>query len=72
MKIKIKVHSNSSREKINKLSDVNYEIWIKEKPIEGRANVYIEKLFKKYMGKNIKIISGFSSNIKILEIEDEI
>ena len=41
MKIKIKAHANYSREKIEKISDGEYEIWIKEKPIEGNGNRHI-------------------------------
>jgi uncharacterized protein (TIGR00251 family) len=68
MKIKIKLHPNSSQEKIIKVSDIEYEIWIREKPIEGRANKYVEKYLKKYFGKDIKIVSGFNSRIKFFEI----
>jgi uncharacterized protein (TIGR00251 family) len=68
MKIKVKVHSNSSNEKINKLNDLEYEIWIKEKPIDGKANVYLEKFLRKYFRKDIKMISGFNSRIKFFEI----
>ncbi len=68
MIIKIKVHANSSREKIKRTNNSNYEIWIKEKPIENKANVSIIKLLKKYFKKNIKIKSGLRSKNKIIEI----
>ncbi len=70
MKIKLKVHANSSQEKASKVSDKEYEIWIKEKPIDGKANSYIEKFLKKelnFKGK-VKIVSGFTSKIKIVEV----
>lgn len=70
MKIKIKLHPNSSQEKIKEIEkDQEYEVWIKEKPIGGKANIYLEKLLKKHFKKNIKIVSGFSSKIKILEVK---
>ncbi len=68
MKIKIKLHPNSSQEKIEKISDEDYEVWIKEKPIDGKANVELCKILKKYFGKSIKIKSGFTSRNKIVEI----
>lgn len=68
MKIKIKVHASSSQEKINKVNENEYEVWIKEKPIDGRANEYLEKFLKKEFGKKVKIVSGFSSKLKIAEI----
>jgi len=68
MIIKIKLHPNSSQEKIEKISDENYEVWIKEKPIDGKANFYLEKFLKKYFGKPVKLKSGFTSRNKIIEI----
>jgi uncharacterized protein (TIGR00251 family) len=69
MKIKLKVHTNSSQDKINKNSEKYYEVWIKEKPIEGKANEYLVKILKRELRKKIKIISGFNSKIKFLEVE---
>jgi len=70
MKIKVKVHSNSSQEKIIKISEKEFEIWLKEKPIYGRANDKIEKILKKEFGFKIKILSGFNSKIKFVEVGD--
>jgi uncharacterized protein (TIGR00251 family) len=68
MKLKIKVHANCSREKIKKLSEKEYEIWIKAKPVDGKANLALEKFLKKELGfKKLKVISGFSSRNKIVE-----
>ncbi len=69
MNFKLKVHANSSQEKIEKIQD-GFEAWIKEKPIDGKANSAIIKLFKKLLGKRIKIISGLSSSRKIIEVTD--
>ena len=68
MKIKVKVHPNSSQEKVVKISDKEYEVWIKEKPVDGKANASLEKILKKYFGKPAKIISGFTSRKKIVEV----
>lgn len=67
---KVKVHPNSSNEKITKLNN-GYEVWLKEKAIDGKANLKLIKIFKKYLNKNIKIKSGFNSRNKII-IENEI
>ena len=69
MKFSLRVHANSSQERIEKTSD-GFEIWIKEKPINGKANTAIIKLFKKKLQKTIKIVSGLTSNNKIIEIKD--
>lgn len=69
MKLKIKLHPNSSQEKIEKISEYKYEIWIKDKPINNRANFELIKVLKKYFKRKVNIISGFSSRDKIVEIE---
>ncbi|VVB79534.1 putative ACR, YggU family [uncultured archaeon] len=68
MKLSVKLHPNSSQEKIVKIDEKNYEVWIKEKPIEGKANEFLEKFLKKYFKKEVKITSGFTSRKKIIEI----
>ena len=68
MKIKIKIHSNSSQEKIEKISENEFEVWIKEKPIQGKANEELIKLLKKYFRKPVKIVFGFNSKIKLIEV----
>ncbi len=70
MKIFVKLHPNSSKEEIKKLEEGGYEIWLKEKPIENKANKALEKIMKKYFNKPVKIIKGLKSKNKILEIEE--
>lgn len=70
MKINVKVHANSSREKVRRISEEEYEVWVKAKPIEGKANESIEKLIKKKRGfKKVRIVSGFSSKVKKIEVD---
>ena len=63
----VRLHPGSSREEIKKTSK-GYEVWIKEKPLEGKANVALVKLFKKHLKMNIKIIKGLKSRNKIIEV----
>lgn len=67
MRIKVKLHPGSSQEKILKLGEGEYEVWIKEKPIDGKANKFLEKFLKKEIGFMGKVVSGFTSRNKILE-----
>lgn len=68
MKIKIKLHPNSSQEKIEEIEkDKEYEVWIKEKPIDGKANIELIKVLKKYFKKDVKIIHGLKSREKVVE-----
>ncbi|MBS3076476.1 DUF167 domain-containing protein [Candidatus Pacearchaeota archaeon] len=60
MKLKIKVHANSSKEEV--------KVWLKEKAVDGKANLMLVKILKKYFGCDVKIKSGFTSRIKVVEI----
>lgn len=68
MKLHIKIHAGSSQEKINQFDDGSYEVWIKEKAIDGKANEYLIKFLKKYFGKEVSLVSGFTSKRKIVEV----
>ncbi|HLC87018.1 MAG TPA: DUF167 domain-containing protein [Candidatus Nanoarchaeia archaeon] len=70
MKIKVKIHDGSSQEKIEKISNDLYEVWIRKKPVEGKANVEMIKVLKKYFNKEVKIVLGLTSREKIVEIGD--
>lgn len=70
MRIKVKVHPGAKQEKFVKLSEGEYEVWFSEKPIDGKANVYLEKLLKKELGFKCKVVSGFTSRFKVVEIID--
>jgi len=69
MKIHIKVHVNSSKEEVKKLGKTIFEVWLKEKPTDGKANVKLIKLMKKqFKGKDVRIVSGFTGRKKLLEV----
>jgi uncharacterized protein len=69
--VKIKLHPSSSQEKIAEVEkDKEYEVWIKEKPIDGKANKELVKILKKYFKKDVSIIHGLKSRDKVVEIID--
>jgi uncharacterized protein (TIGR00251 family) len=68
MKIKIKTHANSSVEKIKRINDFEYEVWLKEKPLNNKANISLIKILKNYFKKEVVLKSGFSSKKKIIEV----
>lgn len=67
MKIKVKVKPNSKEEKIEKISDY-YLVKLKKPAHEGRANMELLKVLKKYFKKNVKIIRGLRSREKVVEV----
>jgi len=71
MKIFVKVKPKAREEKVIKISDTNLKVWVKEPSEKGRANRAIMKALAEYFSvsqSNVKIISGSTSNLKIIEI----
>jgi len=71
MKIFVKVKPRAKEERVIKLSDTNFKVWVKESPEKGRANRAVLKALADYFGtspSNIKIISGSTSKLKVIEI----
>ncbi len=69
MKIKLKLHPNSSQEKIKRISEDRYEVWLREKLVDNKANEKLLKILRKYFGKSIKIVKGVKSREKVVEIK---
>jgi len=73
MKICLTVVTNAKSERIERLAEGNWKIWVAGKPIEGRANEKIVEMVSKELGIGkslIKIVSGIRSRHKIVEITD--
>ena len=68
MRIEVKVQPNSGREKIIKISEGNYKLFLKKTTIDRKANEEIIRFFKKKLGWNAKIIKGFASKNKLIEV----
>ena len=71
MKIFIKAKPNSREEKIEKVDETHYVVFVKEPPIKGKANEAIRNVLAVYFktsSSNVRIVSGFSSRNKIVKI----
>jgi len=62
----IKVIPNSKKEKIIKSTELIVKV--REPAKNGKANKAIIKLLSKYFGKKVRIVSGFKSKKKNIEI----
>ena len=57
---------------MTELPDGSYEIHLKEKPVDGKANQALIKVLAEHFEvtqRQISIVSGASSRMKIVEIE---
>ena len=68
MIIKVKVKPGSKEQKIEKISDNDYSISLKERAEDNKANLELLKLLKRRFNKQARIIKGFKSKNKIIEI----
>lgn len=71
MKIFVKAKPNAREEKVEKIDEKNYVVSVKEPPEKGKANVAIRNALAVYFKTGsscVKIISGYSSRNKIIEI----
>jgi len=71
MKIQVKVKPNSKTEEVIQEGDI-FLAKVKEPPKEGKANQAVIKLLSKHFGlsqNQVRIISGFKSKNKIIEIK---
>lgn len=71
MKIFVKVKTRARQEKIEKIDDTNFKVWVKEAPEKGRANQSVLRVLAEYFSvsrSEIIIISGLTSRKKVVEI----
>lgn len=71
MKITIIAKPNSKIEKIEKINDNTYKVYIKAQPIENKANRRIIELLAKYFDvpkSDVSILTGQFSKQKIIKI----
>ncbi|HIH18277.1 MAG TPA: DUF167 domain-containing protein [Nanoarchaeota archaeon] len=67
MKIQIKVSPGAKKEEVLAGEDGQLLVRVKASAEKGKANAAVEKLLGKYLGKGVRITSGFSSRKKIVE-----
>lgn len=71
MRINVKARPAAREDKIEKVSDTEFIVSVKEPPVQGRANQAIIKLFAEYFNvptSSVRIVFGYTSRQKILEI----
>ena len=71
MRIFIKAKPNSKEELVERVDENHYVVSVKEPPVKGKANEAIRNALAMYFKTGsscVKIISGYSSRNKIIEI----
>jgi len=73
-KISVNVITRAKKEEIQKISDNSYRIKVSTPPEKGRANERVIELLAEEFGarkQDIRIISGETSNRKIVQIDED-
>ena len=71
MKIFVKAKPKAKEEKIEKVSENSFIVWVKKPPRKGLANKAISRALAEYFDTSpskIELVSGFSSKQKLFEI----
>ena len=71
MKITVKAKPLAYEEKVKKVGQNSFEVWVKEPPVKGLANMAIGNALSEYFNvshNKVRLVSGFSSKNKIFEI----
>lgn len=69
--IKVKVQAKSSQEKIEETGLDEYKIWVTVPPADNQANEATLEILAEYFNtapSNIRIVSGYKSTHKLIEI----
>jgi uncharacterized protein (TIGR00251 family) len=69
MRMNIRVVANSKRDSIVE-RDCVLVVYVKEQAKDNRANLAVIKLLSKHFDKSVRIVSGFRSRRKVVEISE--
>ncbi len=72
MRIYLKVIPKSSQNKIEKMEDGSYKVWVTVVPEKGKANRAVIKLLSKYFKvakSQIEIVGGKTAREKIVDVD---
>ena len=71
MFLKIKLHPKSKKQKIEKISDEKFEIWVKSKAEQNQANLEMIEILSDFLEiekKQCRIVSGHHRPNKMVEV----
>lgn len=72
MKIFVKAKPRSKEERVERIDDTHFVVFVKKPPIQGKANQAIVRVLAEYFGvsaSSVKLASGFSSKEKIFTLD---
>lgn len=73
MKVFVRVKPRAKQEKTEKVGDNRFDVWVKEPPMEGKANEAVCRVMARYFSvplSSLKMVSGSTSRQKVIEIQE--
>lgn len=70
MLLKIKVHPNSKKNRVLRKAEDSFEVFVRAKPVEGKANDALLDLLSEYLKiprSKVRLVRGAMSHNKIVE-----
>lgn len=74
MKISVTVRPNAKQERLEKVAESNFLVWVKEKPQEGKANQAAIEILAEHFGvakSRVTLLKGQTSRQKVFEIDSD-
>jgi uncharacterized protein (TIGR00251 family) len=71
LRILIEVKTEAREEKVEKIEETHYLVWVKAPRIKGKANEAVLKLLKHFFKRQVRLVSGATSTTKIVDVDDE-
>jgi uncharacterized protein (TIGR00251 family) len=70
MRITVEVKAGSNKDEVLKGDEGRYIVRVRAQRKKGKANAAVLKLLRKHFGSPARIVTGMTSTIKIVEIEE--
>lgn len=74
MKIFVRVKANASQDKVKENGNGRFEVWTKQRPLEGKANKAVLKLLAGHLkipASTLSIASGVKSREKVVRVDED-
>jgi uncharacterized protein (TIGR00251 family) len=69
VRIRVTVKTNARENRVERVGDDEYVVSVKAAPKRGRANAALLNVLSKHFGGQARILTGFTSRHKVIEIE---
>lgn len=71
LRILVEVKVEAKEEKVEKIEDAHYLVWVKAPRSKGKANEAVLKSLKHFFKRQARLVSGATSTTKIVDVDDE-